>query len=247
VHGVDLTIGRDETVALIGESGSGKSTMARAICGLVPYSGGRIDFQGHALARTIEKRPAAERRGIQYVFQNPDASLNPRMRVGEILSRPLDVFFNERGKATRPKVEKAITDVRLDTAYLQRFPHELSGGERQRVAIARALIAEPTLLLCDEVLSALDVSVQARVLDLLRDLRQNTGVSMLFISHDLGVVRSLADRVGVLYQGRLVELDATEAIFTRPQHPYTQRLLAAATGAHDGDAAPARIARQTRA
>lgn len=236
VHGVDLTIGRDETLALIGESGSGKSTIARALCGLVRPRSGSILYQDRALAPTIEQRPPQDRREIQYVFQNPDASLNPRMRVGEILARPLDVFFGERGSKVLPKLEKAITDVRLDKAYLERFPNELSGGERQRVAIARALIAQPKLLLCDEVLSALDVSVQARVLDLLRELRADTGVSMLFISHDLGVVRSLADRVGVLYLGEMVETGPTEQIFTRPQHPYTQRLLAAATGVHSAPA-----------
>ncbi len=238
VHGVDLSIGRDETLALIGESGSGKSTIARAICGLVAPRGGSILYQGRGLAPTIEQRPSQERHEIQYVFQNPDASLNPRMRVGEILARPLDVFFGERGAKVLPKLEKAIADVRLDPAYLDRFPHELSGGERQRVAIARALIAQPKLLLCDEVLSALDVSVQARVLELLRELRAETGVSMLFISHDLGVVRSLADRVGVLYRGEMVETGPTEQIFTRPQHPYTQRLLAAATGVHSAPEQP---------
>jgi ABC-type glutathione transport system ATPase component len=232
VRDVSLSIGRNETLALIGESGSGKSTIARAICGLVAPKAGTIQFDGKALSPLIETRPPAERRAIQYVFQNPDASLNPRMRVGEILARPLDVFFGEKGDAIRPRLEKAITDVRLEVAYLERFPNELSGGERQRVAIARALIAGPSLLLCDEVLSALDVSVQAHVLELLRDLRQRTGVSMLFISHDLGVVRSLADRIGVLYQGDLVEVGPTEQIFTSPQHPYTKRLLAAATGAH---------------
>jgi peptide/nickel transport system ATP-binding protein len=232
VRDVSLSIARNETLALIGESGSGKSTIARAICGLVAPKSGSIQFDGKPLSPLIETRPPAERRAIQYVFQNPDASLNPRMRVGEILGRPLDVFFGEKGKATQAKLEKAISDVRLDVAYLDRFPNELSGGERQRVAIARALIANPTLLLCDEVLSALDVSVQAHVLELLRDLRQRTGVSMLFISHDLGVVRSLADRIGVLYHGDLVEIGPTEQIFTDPQHPYTKRLLSAATGAH---------------
>lgn len=232
VPDVSLSIGRDETVALIGESGSGKSTIARALCGLVPARAGTVRFKGKVLASRLEARSSDQRRDIQYIFQNPDASLNPRMRVGEILARPLDVFRGERGISIRPKLEKAIEDVRLDQAYLARFPHELSGGERQRVAIARALIAEPSLLLCDEILSALDVSVQARVLDLLRDLRRRTGVSMLFISHDLGVVRSFADRVGVLYRGELVEVGCTEAIYTNPQHPYTRTLLAAAIGAY---------------
>lgn len=248
VPDVSFAIGRDETLALIGESGSGKSTVARALCGLVPARAGTVRFKGKALAPRLEARSADERRDIQYIFQNPDASLNPRMRVGEILARPLDVFRGERGTTVGTKLEKAMTDVRLDPAYLSRFPHELSGGERQRVAIARALIAEPSLLLCDEVLSALDVSVQARVLELLRELRRRTGVSMLFISHDLGVVRSLADRVGVLFHGELVEVGPTEAIYTRPQHPYTRRLLAAAIGAHgEPDAAQLSPAAERRA
>ena len=232
VRGLSLSIDRDETLALIGESGSGKSTIARALCGLVPPVEGTIQYQGRLLAARLEKRSADERREIQYIFQNPDASLNPRMRVKEILSRPLDVFFGQRGRQIRPKLEQAIGDVRLDLAYLERFPNELSGGERQRVAIARGLIAQPALLLCDEVLSALDVSVQARVLELLRELRTRTSVSMLFISHDLGVVRSLADRVGVLYRGELVEIGPTEEIYTQPKHPYTRSLLEAALGVH---------------
>jgi peptide/nickel transport system ATP-binding protein len=232
VHGVDFTIGRDETVALIGESGSGKSTIARAVCGLVSPSAGAIRYRDKGLAPTLEARPSAERREIQYVFQNPDASLNPRMRIGEILSRPRDVFFGERGASALARVEKALADVRLPAEYMHRLPHELSGGERQRVAIARALIVEPSLLLCDEVLSGLDVSVQSRVLEVLRELRARTGVSMLFISHDLGVVRSLADRVVVLFNGDLVEAGGTEEVFQQPKHAYTQRLLAAAMVAH---------------
>jgi peptide/nickel transport system ATP-binding protein len=233
VHDVSFSISRDETFALIGESGSGKTTIARAICGLAPPEAGVIAYQGAPLAPTTDVRLPDQRREIQYVFQNPDASLNPRMRIAEILARPLDVFFGEKGRGVRPKVERALADVRLDLAYLDRFPQELSGGERQRVAIARALLAQPSLLLCDEVLSGLDVSVQARVLELLRELRKRTGVSMLFISHDLGVVRSLADRVGVLFRGQLVEVSATEEIYMRPRHPYTQRLLSAAVN-HDG-------------
>ncbi|WP_137387870.1 dipeptide ABC transporter ATP-binding protein [Rhodoligotrophos defluvii] len=241
VHDVSLSIGMDETFALIGESGSGKSTIARALCGLVAPLSGTILYREKPLAPTIGERTADQRREIQYIFQNPDASLNPRMRVGEILARPLDVFFGERGRQVRAKLEKALEDVRLDPAYLSRFPHELSGGERQRVAIARALIARPSLLLCDEVLSALDVSVQARVLELLKELRARTGVSMLFISHDLGVVRSLADHVGVLYQGRLVEVGPTEKIYTSPEHPYTRRLLAAAVGTLGASAGAAAV------
>jgi peptide/nickel transport system ATP-binding protein len=228
VRGVELTIDKDETLALIGESGSGKSTIARALCGLVEPRNGTIRYQGRILAPTVERRQSQARREIQYIFQNPDASLNPRMRIREILARPLDIFFGERGRRIIPKLEKAITDVRLPSAYLERFPRELSGGERQRVAIARALIARPSVLLCDEVLSALDVSVQASVLELLRELRKRTGISMLFISHDLGTVKALADRVAVLYRGEIVETGPTEQIFARPQHPYTRLLLSAA-------------------
>jgi peptide/nickel transport system ATP-binding protein len=198
----------------------------------VPPGAGTIRYRDKALAPKLEQRQSIERREVQYVFQNPDASLNPRMRVGEILARPRDVFFSERGAKVKERVVKALDEVQLPVAYVERFPHELSGGERQRVAIARALIAEPFLLLCDEVLSALDVSVQARVLDLLHELRVRTGVAMLFISHDLGVVRSLADRVVVLFNGDIVEAGDTEDVFQRPEHPYTQRLLAAAMVAH---------------
>jgi peptide/nickel transport system ATP-binding protein len=227
---VSLQIRSGEVLALIGESGSGKSTIARAICGLIAPQAGTMEFLGAPLRGLVRQRSAEQRRAIQYVFQNPDASLNPRMRVGDIVTRPIDVFFGRRGRRARDEVERALLEVRLDASYVARFPDQLSGGERQRVAIARALAARPTLLLCDEVLSALDVSVQARVLLLLRQLRRETGVAMLFISHDLTVVRSLADRVGVLYRGALVEEGPVEDIFSPPYHPYTRNLLLAVPG-----------------
>jgi peptide/nickel transport system ATP-binding protein len=175
----------------------------------------------------VRARSGEQRRQIQYIFQNPDASLNPRARVGAILARPLEMFFDLDRPAVRERVAEALQEVRLDGGYAERYPDQLSGGERQRVAVARALIARPELLLCDEILSALDVSVQANVLDLLRRLRAEHDVAMLFISHDLAVVRLLADRVGVLFHGQLMEIGRTADIFAPPFHPYTHSLLLA--------------------
>jgi peptide/nickel transport system ATP-binding protein len=224
VNDLALTIGQGETFALVGESGSGKSTIARAVSGLLPPQSGRFLLEGEALEPLVQHRTREQRRRIQYIFQNPDASLNPRARIGAILARPIEMW----GAAdTRARVASALSDVRLDGAYATRFPDELSGGERQRVAIARALIAEPDLLICDEVLSALDVSVQANILDLLKKLRREHNVAMLFIAHDLAVVRSLADRIGVLFRGELMSIGPVEAIFAPPYHPYTLSLLEA--------------------
>jgi peptide/nickel transport system ATP-binding protein len=225
VKTIDIAVARGETFALVGESGSGKSTMARAISGLLPPRKGRILFNGEPLAPLVRHRTPDQRRRIQFVFQNPDASLNPRARIGAILARPLEMF-GESGDRTE-RVAAALADVRLDNAYARRFPDELSGGERQRVAIARALIAEPQLLICDEVLSALDVSVQANILELLTRLRASHDVAMLFISHDLAVVRSFADRVGVLFGGELMSVGPVERIYALPHHPYTLSLLEA--------------------
>ncbi len=225
VKDLDVTMGRSETFALVGESGSGKSTVARAVSGLLPPQFGRILLDGETLAPLVRNRTDEQRRRIQYIFQNPDASLNPRARIGTILARPLEMLGGGGDIAAR--VAAALADVRLDGAYAQRYPDELSGGERQRVAIARALIADPALLICDEILSALDVSVQANILELLKKLRSERDVAMLFISHDLAVVRSLADRVGVLFRGELMSVGAVERIFSPPHHPYTLSLLEA--------------------
>jgi peptide/nickel transport system ATP-binding protein len=216
-----------ETFALVGESGSGKSTVARAVSGLLAPREGTIRFEGKALPGLVEERSRELRRRIQYIFQNPDASLNPRARIGTILARPLEMFFNLGRALIGNKVAAALEDVRLDASYASRFPDQLSGGERQRVAIARALVADAKLLLCDEILSGLDVSVQANVLALLQRLRSEHNLSMLFISHDLAVVRTLADRVGVLFRGRLMEIGEVEEIFRPPFHPYTYELLMA--------------------
>lgn len=227
VRDLSFAIARGETLALVGESGSGKSTVARAVSGLLPPRAGEIAFEGKAVARSYARREADQRRLIQFVFQNPDASLNPRKTVGRILARPLAFYFGTRGRKATARVAEVLREVQLDAAYAKRYPDELSGGERQRVAIARALVAHPDLLLCDEVLSALDVSVQANIIELLRRLRVEHKLSMLFISHDLAVVRSLADRVAVMYRGQLVEIGSNHDVFAPPFHPYTLTLLAA--------------------
>jgi len=227
VEGLDLQIGEGEVFALVGESGSGKSTIARALGGLVKLSSGEMRFRDTGLPRRLSLRPLEVRRQIQYVFQNPDASLNPRERVDGALKRPLRLYFNPGSLEMNRRVRRALEEVRLDPSYARRFPDQLSGGERQRTAIARGILAEPSLILCDEVLSALDVSVQASILDLLARLREETGVAMLFISHDLAVVRTLADRTGVLFRGSLVAVGRTGDIFEPPYHPYTEELLLA--------------------
>jgi len=231
VRDLSFSIDRGETFALVGEFGSGKSTVARAVSGLIEPLAGTIRFEGDVLPGSVVARSSELRRRIQYVFQNPDASLNPRMRVGAILARPLEIFRTLDGAVVRERVARALHDVRLDPGYAARFPDRLSGGERQRVAIARALVADPTLLLCDEILSALDVSVRASILELLMRLREEHAVAMLFISHDLAVVRALADRVGVLYRGQLMEIGAAAEIFAPPFHPYTHSLLLAVPSA----------------
>jgi len=225
VNDVSFDIAEGEVFALVGESGSGKSTLAKAISGLEAPAAGSIALRGATLGAVVKNRNAEQLRLVQYVFQNPDASLNPRAKVGASIARPLEHFFHSDTAGARSKVAATLGDVRLDESYAARFPDQLSGGERQRVAIARALAAEPALLLCDEILSALDVSVQANVLALLRRLKAEHGIAMLFISHDLAVVRLLADRVCVLYGGEVMQIGPTAQVFAPPYHPYTYTLL----------------------
>lgn len=227
VDDVSFAVGAGETLALVGESGSGKSTIARTIAGLFPAAAGRLRYGGHDLTLPVERRAAELRRLIQIIFQNPDASLNRRHRIGSIIARPLRLFFGLSDADSRQEVASLLEAVRLPTDYAERFPSEISGGERQRVAIARALAARPSLLLCDEIVSALDVSAQATILELLRSIQTQTRLSMLFITHDLAVVRWFADRVAVLYRGHLCEVGPVERVFAPPYHPYTSLLLEA--------------------
>ena len=227
VSGFTLTIHRGETLALVGESGSGKSTIARTIAGLLPPRAGRISFGQQDLASEVESRPAEMHHKIQIIFQDPDASLNPRHTVKQLLDAPLRLYFEMDREGRLERSGSLLEEVRLTPRYLERHPGQMSGGEKQRVAVARAFAAEPDLVLCDEVTSALDVSVQAAVLELLAGLQADRGVAYLFISHDLAVVRAIADRVAVLYQGRMCEVGPVADIYAPPYHPYTETLLAA--------------------
>ncbi|MGH3441839.1 MAG: ABC transporter ATP-binding protein [Nitriliruptorales bacterium] len=226
VRDASLVIEPGETLALVGESGSGKTTIARAITGLVRPSEGSIRYEDADITDVpARRRSQAVRREIQYVFQNPDSSLNPKRSVGYSLSRPLQLFFGLSGRELFSRVNELLAATHLDADYRYRFPRQLSGGERQRVALARALAAEPRVIVCDEIASALDVSVQANILDLLMDLQRRLGIAYLFISHDLAVVRWLAHRVTVLHRGTIVEEGTAEKVFTPPYHRYTRTLI----------------------
>jgi peptide/nickel transport system ATP-binding protein len=230
VDGVSLSIARGETVGLVGESGCGKSTLSRAIMRLVPVERGSIALEGTDIAALGERALRPLRRKVQMVFQDPYASLNPRRTVGEILETVLAVNGESDAASRRARARAALERVKLPAAALARYPHEFSGGQRQRIGIARALVLEPALLICDEPVSALDVSIQAQILNLLVELKHELGLSMLFISHDLSVVRYIADRVHVMQGGRIVESGDQSEIWRAPQHPYTRTLLAAIPG-----------------
>lgn len=226
VDGVDLDIRRGETLALVGESGSGKSTTLFELLELAAPEGGTAELFGQRLGSLGKAGTQALRRRVQIVFQDPMASLDPRMPVGDIIAEPLRTQGADRAAVAR-RVPELLAQVGLDPAHADRFPHEFSGGQRQRIGIARALSVAPELLVLDEPVSALDVSVQAEVLDLLRRLKEELGLAYLFVSHDLSVVRNIADRVSVVYLGRTVEAGPVDEVFTRPRHPYTQALLSA--------------------
>ena len=228
VSDVTISVNRGETLALVGESGSGKSTIVRTISGLLPPRRGKIKFLHDDISMKVDNRPLEMCRRIQLVFQNPDASLNPRHTVAEIIDQPLKRYFPKMTRDERRDLQvKLLERVRLDSRYRLRYPGQLSGGEKQRIAIARAFAADPDVVLCDEVTSALDVSVQAAVLDLLADLQRERKATYIFISHDLAVVRAIADRVAVLYQGRLCEVGKVDKIYAPPFHPYTETLVGA--------------------
>jgi peptide/nickel transport system ATP-binding protein len=225
LHSVSLSVAPHECLALVGESGSGKTTAARAIAGLHRSWTGTISLGGTELAASARQRSNDARRRIQYIFQNPYGSLNPRHTIGQIIGQPLRVFRTASGREADRRIADMLERVSLTAAYARRYPDQLSGGERQRVAIARALICDPDVLICDEVTSALDVSVQAAIVELLGSLQRDLGLAMLFITHNLPLVRSIAQRVAVLSQGDIVELGDTGQVLTDPQQPYTRQLL----------------------
>lgn len=228
VRGVDLAIRAGETVAVVGESGSGKSSLVRAVLGLVPLQAGRVVFCGAALAGPVQDRATDVRRGMQLVFQDPVGSLNPQMRVANIVAEPLLVHEPDSSAATRQQKVAAILErTGLGEEFHDRYPHELSGGQAQRVAIARALILKPKVLVCDEAVAALDGTVREQILELLREVQIDSGLSIVFITHDLSVVRTISHRVLVMYMGALVELADNAALFEKPRHPYTMALLEA--------------------
>jgi peptide/nickel transport system ATP-binding protein len=225
VAGVSFDIHPGETLAVVGESGSGKTTLGRAILGLVGRSGGAVEFDGRNLDRLSRPELRRLRRAMQIVFQDPYSSLDPRKRIGDIVGEGLRLLPELGRDARARRVDEMLQAVGIDPAWRERFPHELSGGQRQRIGIARAIVTHPRLVVADEAVSALDLTVQAQVLQLLADLKQRFGFSYLFIAHDLGVVEQIADRIIVMYRGKIVELGSREDIFDRPRHPYTCSLL----------------------
>ncbi|MDQ2151479.1 ATP-binding cassette domain-containing protein [Alcaligenaceae bacterium C4P045] len=227
VSDVDLDIGVGETVGLVGESGCGKSTLGKAIMRLIPASGGTIKVDDQDVTTLGRRALAPFRTKVQMVFQDPQGSLNPRQTVGKSIARPLQVAGRPR-REIETRVNDLLMQVGLPASAAQRYPHEFSGGQRQRIGIARALALSPSVVICDEPVSALDVSVRAQVINLLKDIQARSGVSYLFISHDLSVIEHVSDRLIVMYLGRVVESGPTAAIWQRPAHPYTRALLAAA-------------------
>lgn len=227
LKGIDVTVSRGETLGLVGESGCGKSTLARAIAGLAPISSGRVLFDGQDASHLSPAQWRAMRRRVQLVFQDPYGSLNPRRRVGAIIAEPFRIHGLAKGAARQSEVQRLMELVGLNPEHYNRFPSEFSGGQRQRIGIARALALNPDLLILDEPVSALDVSIQAQILNLLRDLQARLGLTYLFISHDLTVVRHMCDRIAVMNGGRIIELASAEQIFKHPREDYTRELLAA--------------------
>ncbi|MBJ6723555.1 ABC transporter ATP-binding protein [Geomesophilobacter sediminis] len=227
VAGVDLELNPGETLGIAGESGCGKSTVARLLTGLIPLSGGRVTYQGRDLAALSRAEMALFRREVQMIFQDPFSSLNPRMRVSEILAEPMVIHGIGTEAQRRDRVDFLMNRVGLLPEQLSRFPHEFSGGQRQRIGIARALAVSPKLIIADEPVSALDLSIQAQIINLLQEVKRELGLGFLFITHDLSVLRHVSDRIAIMYLGRIVESGSAEEVLEHPRHPYTEALLAA--------------------
>ena len=228
VHNINLDVYRGETLAIVGESGSGKSTLARTITGLHPMRAGRIELNGVCLPPAAQDRNSEQFRQVQLIFQNPDSSLNPRQTVAQTIARPLHTLLGLRGAELTKRLAGLLREVQLSPSHADRYPRNLSGGEKQRVAIACALAADPDLLVCDEITSALDVSVQASIIALLEGRMAMRDLSILFITHDLSVVGAFADRVAVMKEGEICEIGDTATVLQAPAHSYTSHLLAAA-------------------
>ncbi|MBI4046972.1 MAG: ABC transporter ATP-binding protein [Devosia nanyangense] len=226
VDGVDLEIRRGETLGLVGESGCGKSTLARTLIRLYEPTAGQMLFEGEDIAHMPERALAPFRRRMQMIFQDPYASLNGRMTVRDLIGEPLEIAKVGTAESRARRVDELLERVGLTRDHGMRFPHEFSGGQRQRIGIARAVALNPDLVICDEPISALDVSIQAQVVNMLEDLQEELGLTYLFITHDLSMVRHISDRIGVMYLGKIVELAPNEALYRAPAHPYTQALLA---------------------
>jgi oligopeptide transport system ATP-binding protein len=227
VDGVSFEIRRGECLGLVGESGCGKSTLGRLVTQLLPLTSGRIWFKDVDLSRLRGEKLRLQRREFQMIFQDPYASLDPRMTVGDIIAEPLDNFRVARGRARNDRVQELLHTVGLNPNFNNRYPHEFSGGQRQRIGIARALSMQPSLIVCDEAVSALDVSIQGQIINLLQDLQRQFDLTYLFIAHDLAVVRHISDRVMVMYLGKIVEVAESTSIYTDPRHPYSAALLSA--------------------